>query len=83
MPQNIEDLIAEREETHGSYRHVSHLSQATKDLWHSQPGWHKLSPERKESLDTIAVKISRILNGDPDCEDHWKDIEGYARLARQ
>lgn len=26
-------------------------------------------------------KVGRILNGNPDLEDSWADIAGYARLA--
>lgn len=33
------------------------------------------------AIDMIAVKLARICAGDPSFEDHWKDIEGYARLA--
>jgi hypothetical protein len=29
----------------------------------------------------IALKLSRILSGKPDEQDHWDDIAGYARLA--
>ncbi len=40
-----------------------------------------LSATQRESLDLIATKIARILSGDPNHEDHWLDIEGYARIA--
>lgn len=29
----------------------------------------------------IAHKIARILNGDPDYDDSWVDIAGYATLV--
>lgn len=35
----------------------------------------------QESLDMIANKISRILNGDCYYDDSWRDISGYATLA--
>jgi len=31
----------------------------------------------------IAHKIGRILNGDPDYQDSWHDIIGYARLVER
>ena len=31
----------------------------------------------------IAVKIARILNGDPNHFDSWIDIAGYATLAAE
>ena len=33
-----------------------------------------------ETLDMIAVKLSRILAGQPDFKDHWDDIAGYAKI---
>lgn len=45
--------------------------------------FNELPPFMQQSLDMIALKISRILVGDPTKLDSWLDIEGYARLARQ
>lgn len=35
----------------------------------------------KESIHMIQQKIARIICGDPFEPDHWRDIEGYARLV--
>ena len=43
-------------------------------------GLDDLETDQKESLHQIAVKISRILNGDPNYVDNWDDIAGYAEL---
>lgn len=42
-----------------------------------------LTPTQLESLDMILHKCGRILSGDPNEPDHWRDIEGYARLANK
>lgn len=43
---------------------------------------HKqLMPDQADALNMIAVKISRIVNGDPDYADNWRDIAGYATLV--
>jgi hypothetical protein len=57
------------------------LFQQTKQVWHSQVNWSRLSPSQKEALEAIAGKIARILNGDPSFADHWIDIAGYAKLG--
>jgi hypothetical protein len=31
----------------------------------------------------IAVKLARILCGDPDFHDHWQDVIGYAKLTEK
>jgi hypothetical protein len=39
-----------------------------------------MAPDQWEALDMICSKISRIVNGDPDYDDSWVDIAGYAQL---
>jgi hypothetical protein len=48
-----------------------------------QDGWRRLKSHQKESLDMIAHKISRILNGDPQHRDSWVDIAGYAQITAE
>ena len=79
-PKYKNELLNEREEMHGDYGSLSVVSQRTKELWRAHPGWHRLSECQRESLEMIAVKVSRILNGDADFEDNWGDISGYADL---
>lgn len=43
--------------------------------------WVSLASDQKESLEMIAHKIGRILNGDPNYSDSWHDIAGYAKLV--
>lgn len=42
-----------------------------------------LQPDQADAMNMIAVKISRIINGDPDYADNWKDIAGYATLVAE
>lgn len=46
-------------------------------------GWDRLSPVQRQALRVIADKIARILNGDPNYDDNWLDIAGYATLVLQ
>jgi hypothetical protein len=41
----------------------------------------RLEYHQRESLDMIACKASRILNGDPNHLDSWVDIAGYATIV--
>jgi hypothetical protein len=74
-------LIQERHSTHGDFAENARISQEIKALFTRQMGWELLTPVQRESLDMIALKLSRILSGKPDEQDHWDDIAGYARLA--
>ena len=49
----------------------------------ARKGLPYLSATQLESMDLILTKIARILSGDPNEPDHWRDIEGYARLANK
>ena len=75
------ELLVEREKTHGSFGCTATIAQATKRIWHMQMGWDNLTDVQRESLDSIATKVSRILAGNPADPDHWQDIQGYAKLG--
>lgn len=77
----IQDTLKERQGTHGSFERNAHLSQLLKHIMKTNGSWDDLSPVQRESLDMIALKISRILTGNANEPDHWRDIAGYATLA--
>ena len=74
-------ILAERNKTHGDFGANARISQAIKEKMKATPHWAALNNEMKETLEMIALKISRILSGDPWTKDHWDDIAGYASLA--
>ena len=78
---DISNLLGERQNTHGTYSEVSLICQAIKRTMRQSSGWNHLGNEHAEALEMIAMKIARILSGNPNFADHWEDIEGYARLV--
>lgn len=74
-------LIAERGERYGKFAEGAAIMQQLKQVTHCTPGWSRLSDGQKEALDMITHKIGRMLNGDPNYDDNWKDIAGYATLV--
>ena len=76
-----EELLIERNKTHGDFAMNARFSQDLKRLMHSAPCWTQLHDVHKESLHMIALKLSRILSGQADFTDHWSDICGYSKLA--
>lgn len=75
-----EKILNDRQKTHGDYFDVAIFSQDLKSFMRSHPKWGGLLSIQKESLEMIAMKISRILNGNQNEVDHWDDISGYALL---
>jgi hypothetical protein len=52
-----------------------------KDAMRKTAGWDRLDASMKESLEMVAHKVGRILNGDPTYADSWHDIAGYVKLV--
>jgi len=73
-------LLSERGKTHGDYSMVAKVSHEIKEAMHWGP--RELSDGQSEALDMIAMKIARIVCGNPNEPDHWDDIAGYARLGK-
>lgn len=72
-------LIEERESTHGDFESKAVFIQLFKAEVRLAPS--RLTPTQHEALDNIIQKIGRIVYGDPNCQDHWDDIAGYAKLS--
>jgi len=75
------DIINERATTHGLYKNTAAWSQSIKDMFRGSPNWHHMNDGQKEALEMIAVKLARLLNGDPQFPDHWDDLAGYGTLG--
>lgn len=73
-------ILTERETTHGSFEWNAFVSQRIKAIFRNCPNYEKFSDPHKESLDMIALKLSRLLQN-PEFEDHWLDLAGYANLG--
>lgn len=78
---NVEATLAERGKRYGDFAGHADITQDLKAVMNSTAGWRKLSSSQKESLEMVAHKIGRILNGDPNYADSWHDIAGYAKLV--
>lgn len=76
-----EELIEEREKTHGPYALYCFHAQRLKDAVRNTTGWSKLDAVAKETLEANACKTARILTGDPKFIDHWDDQAGYSKQA--
>lgn len=76
-----QQILQQRNSTYGNFLDQSAISCCLKADMRDTPNWDKLDADQKEALEMIAVKIARILNGDPNFHDSWKDIEGYSKLV--
>jgi len=76
---NIDETLGERGNTHGDFQEQAIVSQGIKRSMRYSRNWDSLSDDKREALEMLSVKISRILTGDPEYTDHWHDIKGYVK----
>ena len=80
--QTIEELLAARDAVHGPFAHGAELShllkRACREALH---GNQTITRPQQEALEAILNKISRIVVGNAQEPDHWRDIAGYALLG--
>ncbi len=80
MVNTIDDTLAQRGSQYGKFIDQSKISEAIKAVMHAGPSWGDMASDQREAMDMIAVKIARLLNGNPNHIDSWVDISGYSML---
>ena len=83
MTTNVNEMLAGRKATYGSFEGHAEIAQELKNVIRTFAAKRncELVLDQKEALEMIAHKIARILNGDPNYADNWIDIAGYAILV--
>lgn len=78
----IETVLSERGLRYGNFLRQSQITADLKGLMRAYCQWTEdLAPDQREALEMFATKIARILNGDPNYPDNWRDIQGFAKLV--
>lgn len=82
-PSEIDAILDARANQYGNFLASANVAIRLKGTMHNaiaQQDLH-MAPDQLLALDMIAVKISRILTGNPSHLDSWVDIAGYATLV--
>lgn len=77
----IEQVLAERGSRYGSFVEHADISQNLQAVLWDSPNWPNMPLDARQALVVICDKIARMTNGDPDYDDNWVDIIGYATLV--
>jgi len=82
-PNNINAILDERGARYGTFTGHAEVTQGLKRFMATELAKRNkvLADDQWESLEMIAHKVGRIINGDPDYADSWDDIAGYAKLV--
>ena len=80
---DINDTLKERGARYGAFEDHARVTQRLKQIVTEELGRQDkyVEPDQQEALDMIFHKIGRIVAGDPDYDDSWRDIAGYAMLV--
>lgn len=81
VKDTTDTILIERGSRYGKFKDLALIDQNLKAALHESPNWWMLDAHHQTALEMIAHKMSRILNGDPNYEDSWVDIAGYAKLG--
>lgn len=79
----LHEIIAERGNRYGAFAAQAEIAVHLKESLRAFVTLRGtgLRPDQIEALDMILLKISRLVNGDPNHLDGWRDIAGYATLV--
>ena len=83
MTNDLNQILTERGDRYGRFVDHARISQEMKRLIyrHLDARNQDLDDDQLEALEMICHKVARIINGDPDYSDSWRDVAGYAALV--
>lgn len=86
---DVLSTLAERHKSYGTFKSNAALAQTLKNAWRAAIKadvdmlTQMIDSDAAEAIDQIMSKVSRLVIGDTNHVDGWRDIEGYARLVRE
>ena len=82
MTNDIHMILTERGDRYGSFAGHAALTQQLKGVIRQAliERGKVLADDQTEAMEMICHKIARIVNGDHDYEDSWRDIAGCSTL---
>jgi Domain of unknown function (DUF6378) len=79
--ESIRDILDVRRKTHGDFEEQANLWHDLFETCMATLNWYELTADQQHALVFILTKIARLLVGNHNEPDHWRDIAGYATLV--
>lgn len=79
MTNEVEKILEERGSKYGEFTDVAEVAKEIQESVLLRCG--PLEPFKLVAIQNIAMKLSRLANGDSNHVDSWIDIAGYAQLV--
>lgn len=82
LPTTIDATLAQRGSRYGKFTDNSEVFAQFMRMVYDSPAYHegRLDAVHMHALSNFATKFARLLTGDPNYDDNWRDIAGYATL---
>ncbi len=83
MQETVDAILDQRHRTYGRFIDLAEIALELRGIIRLKLDARnkQLAPDQDEALMLISSKIARIINGDSDHIDSWRDIAGYATLV--
>ena len=78
--KDIQEVLRAKGQHYGDFLNHARITQNIKRALVDSKNWEELPDAMKESLEMVAHKIGRLLNGNPLYKDSWIDMIGYLQL---
>lgn len=81
--ETVDAILDQRHQTYGKFIQLAEIAVELREVitLHLSLRQKTLAPDQEEALMLISSKIARIINGDSDHIDSWRDVAGYATLV--
>jgi hypothetical protein len=82
-PSDVDAILDSRAKDYGKFIEGAEIMQMLKRLVHNyiEQRQTPLAFDQREAIDMIIHKLGRIINGNPDKVDSWRDVAGYSTLV--
>ncbi len=79
----VDQILDSRAKDYGKFIDGAEIMQMLKRLVHGyiEKRGTPLAFDQREAIDMMIHKLGRIINGNPDKVDSWRDVAGYATLV--
>jgi len=77
----IEKVLNERASRYGTFADHANISQKLQEVLWDSPNWKNIPLDTRQAFVVVCDKMARALNGDPEYDDNFVDIIGYATLV--
>lgn len=80
---DVNATLTDRDSRYGKLSETATIVRRIEDTFEDTRRWAVLPDGQRHALRMIAVKLARILNGEPSNPDSWHDLAGYATLGER